>query len=363
MMSGRFVVNVPIRLAVQSWVVDGVAGPVVWLVNRPSATRSEELAMTGTRSADVERSQRQWRSVRSVLNSTVMSFSAAAGELYPDVTRVDGTGLLCRPAWLPDAPIGLDQLRLGWVDNPPAPIVTASGTASLSARSLNDDGDPFETYADAVGALDRPALFENRPIYRLLGAGLSHPGARLDLTIGRYFDAMGAGEALAHEFATATREHGQVTDLRALSLRSAIGDPCDLSRRPVSVAITVLTLRNAPLGGATFLVHWRDPAKVTHAAGMCQVMPVGIFQPADDNPTSLHHDLNLWYSMVREFSEELLGSAEDYARFGSPVEYAQWDFYRRPDRSPAGRKPSSVGPGRRRGSADVGGQHPRCCRV
>lgn len=30
--------------------------------------------MTGARSADVEESQRQWRSVRSVLNSTVMSF-------------------------------------------------------------------------------------------------------------------------------------------------------------------------------------------------------------------------------------------------------------------------------------------------
>lgn len=288
-----------------------------------------ELAMTGARSADIEESQRQWRSVRGALRQHRHELSVAAGGLYPDVPRVEGTGLLCRPTCLPDAPIELGQLRLGWVANPPAPLVTASGAGSLATRSLNNDGEPFETYADAVGALDRPALFENRPIYRLLHADLSHPGGWLELTIGCYFDAISVGEALAHEFAAATREHSQVTDMRRLPLRSATGNPCDLSRRPASVAITTLTVRNAAPGGATFLVHWRDPAKVTHAAGMYQVMPVGIFQPADDSPASVRHDLDQWHSMVREFSEELLGGAEDYARLGSPVDYERWDFYRR----------------------------------
>lgn len=113
-------------------------------------------------------------------------------------------------------------------------------------------------------------------------------------------------EALAHEFAAATRVHGQLIGMRQLPLRAAIGDPCDLSRRPASVAITTLTLRRTPSGDATFLLHWRDLAKVTHAAGLYQVMPVGIFQPADENPASMHDDLNLWKSMIREFSEELL---------------------------------------------------------
>src|SRR5215469_12573452 len=108
--------------------------------------------MTGARPADIEESQRQWRSLRGALRQHRHEFSVAAGELYPDVPHVEGTGLLCRPTWLPDAPVELGLLRLGWADNPPAPLVTAS----LAARPLKDDGEPFDTYADAVGALDRP---------------------------------------------------------------------------------------------------------------------------------------------------------------------------------------------------------------
>jgi hypothetical protein len=88
-------------------------------------------------------------------------------------------------------------------------------------------------------------------------------------------------------------------------------------------------LRRESSGDVGFLLHWRDPAKVTHAAGMYQVMPVGIFQPADDAAGSVRQDLNMWHSMVREFSEELLGGSEDYSRFGSPIHYEQWDFHRR----------------------------------
>jgi hypothetical protein len=165
-------------------------------------------AMTGARSADIEESQKQWRSVRSALKQHRQELSAAAGELYPDVNRVEGTGLLCRQTWLPDAPIELDELQLRWVDNPPVPQVTAASAESLSVRSLNEAGEPFGTYADAISAFDRPALFENRPTYRLLDADLSHLSGRLDLTIGRYFDTIGVGEALAHEFA-AVRSHEQ----------------------------------------------------------------------------------------------------------------------------------------------------------
>jgi hypothetical protein len=177
--------------------------------------------------------------------------------------------------------------------------------------------------------LDRPALFENRPIYRLLGADFGDVGAgRLELGPGRYFDSMSVSEALAHEFAAAMEESaGGLVGMEQLPLRAAVGDLCDLTRRPVSVAITTLTLRRTGPAEASFLLHWRDPAKVTHAGGMYQVMPVGIFQPGDDNPASVHHDLNLWHGMVREFSEELLGESEDYSRFGSPIRYQEWPFF------------------------------------
>ncbi len=275
-------------------------------------------------------SQQRWRAVRANLKQHRHELAVAAGGLYPDVARVEGTGLLCRPGWVPAAPIELDQVQLLWVGDPPVPSVTGSSAESSAVRPLRDREKRFATYADAIGALDRPALFENRVTYRLLDADLSSDrSGQLALTRGRYFDAIGVGEALAHEFTAAARDDGSVTALSQLPLRAAIGDPCELSRRPVSIAITTLTLRRSKSGEASFLLHWRDPAKVTHAAGMYQVIPVGIFQPADDNPASVQHDLSLWLCMVREFSEELLGTSEDYGRFGSPVAYERWDFYRR----------------------------------
>ena len=129
---------------------------------------------------------------------------------------------------------------------------------------------------------------------------------------------MNVGEALAHEFAAGG----------SLPFRELAGDPCDLSRRGAMCAVTTLTLRRTAAGDASFLLHWRDPAKVTHAGGLYQVMPVGIFQPADDNPASVRNDLSLWRSMAREFSEELLGTPEDYRALGTPLDYGRWPFYR-----------------------------------
>ncbi len=65
--------------------------------------------------------------------------------------------------------------------------------------------------------------------------------------------------------------------------------------------ITALTLRRTGPGGVSILLtlHWRDPGKVTYAGGMCQMMPVGVFQPADDEEASVRHDLNLWHRGAR----------------------------------------------------------------
>ena len=143
----------------------------------------------------------------------------------------------------------------------------------------------------------------------------------------RYFDGVSIGEAIAHELAQAWLADPAATPASSLPLRELVGDPCDLSRRTAIPAITTLTLRRGGPGEASFLLHWRDPAKVTHAGGMYQAMPVGIFQPVDDTPASERNDLSLWKCMVREFSEELLGTTEDYSALGTPVDYGRWDFY------------------------------------
>jgi len=70
-------------------------------------------------------------------------------------------------------------------------------------RPLRADGSRYPGYADAIAALDPPALFDNRPSYRLLAAGLTGGAGQLDLSLGRYFDGVNVTEALAHEFAGA----------------------------------------------------------------------------------------------------------------------------------------------------------------
>lgn len=268
-----------------------------------------------------------WRAIRREVNQRRHELTEAASRLYPAATRVGTTGLLCREEWIPDRPLELDEVELSWTGHPPPPAVDGSEPASAHVRPERADGERYRTYADALAALDPPALFENRPSYRLLAAHLADGVGCLDLTRGRYFDGVNIGEALAHELA-AWRADPRPGVPRSLPLRNLVGDPCDLSRRSAMPAITTLTLRRAASGDAWFLLHRRDPAKVTHAGGLYQVIPVGIFQPADDNPASEQNDLSLWRSMVREFSEELLATSEDYRHLGSPLDYGRWPFYR-----------------------------------
>jgi hypothetical protein len=268
----------------------------------------------------------RWRAVRRELNQRRHQLTQAASSLYPGAPRVGTTALRCRKEWIPERPLELSEVRLNWARRPPVPAVTGAEPASEGVRPRRRDGTRYPVYADALADLSPPALFENRPTFRLLSADLADRPGHMDLTPGWYFDGVNVGEALAHELASGC-ERGPVT-MDRLPFRALVGDPCDLARRSATPAITTLTLRQPATGGASFLLHWRDPAKVTHAGGMHQVIPVGIFQPADGNPASARSDLSLWRSMVREFSEELLGTSEDYQDLGSPLDYDRWPFYR-----------------------------------
>jgi hypothetical protein len=211
-----------------------------------------------------------WLAVREYLRQHRHELTARAARLYPADAQVAGTPLLGAPGWLADAPIPLRDIAIEF-----RPDAAAAPRLAPSAR-----------YAETMLALARPAVFENRPTYRLIGVDLP----RLVFGPGRYFDGIDTGEAVAHEFAAGRSE-----------LRTAIGDPLDLTRRVANLAISTLTLRRDRTGRAQFLLHWRDPAKVGHAGGMYQVVPVGVFQPPG---------FDLWLSTVREFAEELGGYAE-----------------------------------------------------
>lgn len=269
-----------------------------------------------------------WRDVRQLLNRHRHELAGAASYLYPGAGRVAASPLLCRPQWVPGAPVELDRVMLGWVEDAPAPSVVGTEAVAEGVLPFRTDAERYRAYANALGALDPPAVFENRPAYRLLTADLTGEKPRMSLARGRYFDGVNVGEAVAHELAAAWRDDPAELALDRLPFRRAVGDPCDLSRRSAMTAITTLTLRRLPSGEASFLLHWRDPAKVTHGGGLYQVLPVGVFQPAGDTPADERNDFSLWRCMVREFSEEVLGASEDYRSLGTPLDYGQWAFHR-----------------------------------
>ena len=232
-----------------------------------------------------------WLAVREYLRRHRHQLTVRAARHYPAAAKVAGTPLLTAADWLPQAPVPLRDI-------------------SIEFRADRGPGQGAERwplppthYAQTMLALAPPAVFENRPTYRLTQAQLASPGLagpglpRLAFGPGRYFDGIDTGEAAAHEYAAGRTE-----------LRTAIGDPLDLARRPANLAISTLTICRDRTGRARFLLHWRDPAKVGHAGGMYQVVPAGVFQPPG---------FDLWQSMVREFAEELGGYAEhaDLASF------------------------------------------------
>jgi hypothetical protein len=225
---------------------------------------------------------------------------------------VGGTRLLGRPGWLPGEPLDLDDIALSWQDGEP------SGWPG---------DEPFGqqgSYAETLAAIERPALLENRITYRLLAADLAGAAPGLTFSRGRYFDWVNTGEAVAHELAGAWMEDQNLSSPELLRQRTLIGDPCDLGRRSALCAVTTLTLRIPAAGEPTFLLHWRDPARVAHAGGLYQVMPVGIFQPTAATAVAESADFDLWRCMSREFSEEFLGTPDDY---GTAADYENWAFY------------------------------------
>jgi hypothetical protein len=283
-------------------------------------------------------SAERWRAVRGVLTTHRYELGRVAARLYPEVPRVASADLLCREQWVPAEPLRLDDLALHWDDAGPdrdgdPGNRDAAGTqryaeASRGVRPVRPDGERYGSYTEAVAALDRPELFENRPCYRLLDARLTTP-AELRLGETSYFAGTDLGHAVAHELAAAWQRAGDAVRMADLPLRSLAGDPCALPRREALIAVTTLTLRRDAAGAASFVLHWRDPAKVNHGGGLYQVMPVSLFQPVTSAAAAVRHDLSLWKSMAREYSEEFLGTSEDYQTSGGLLDYDGWPFYRR----------------------------------
>ncbi len=289
-----------------------------------NTTRSVESGRGLPHAGVATESQRDWLRVREYLLQRRYDLGQAAAEEYPEysgVPKVEGTSLLTRPEWLPTEPIPLDAIDLRFAPDTPFTGLTGTDPVTASVCPERPDGSRYPTYSAAMADLAAPAVFEDRLTYRLLDVDLVGPRGRLVFGRGTYFDGIDLGEAAAHEYA-AFRLTGSDTPLRA-----AIGNPCDPATRPTNLAISALTIRHdLATGEATFLLHWRDPAKVGHAGGLYMIVPVGIFQASDDQPCNERNDFSLWHCLVREYAEELLGEPEDHTSGQAPTDYDTWPF-------------------------------------
>lgn len=243
---------------------------------------------------------------------------------YAEHLRVGASGLLTRSQWMPTAPLPLDAVSLAWTEEAPPPEIDGTEPETEHVRPLRQDKQRFPTYADAVGKLARPRLFENRPCYRLSEAVVDEGHAELTFGTAASFDVINVCEAAAHELADSAVRSVVGTPLHTdLWFRARIADACDLGRRRVVPAISALTIRRTATDAA-FVLHHRDAARVAHGGGLYQVMPVGVFQPTALGRDDRTNDFDLWRCIAREYSEEFLGTPE---RRG-PIEYESWPFYR-----------------------------------
>ncbi len=267
-------------------------------------------------------SEAEWLRVTEFLNAERHGLAVRAAADYPPGLRVAGTPLLAPPAWRLPAPVPLERLRLEF--RPAAPAPQAPDLAALASYALPEraGGGRYRRYTDVVAALTPPSVFENRPVYRLIEADLADQanGPRLVFGRGRFFDGADAGGAAGHEYAAA-----RLGVTAGCPYRAALGGPVALGRRCAPVAASALTLRHdRRTGTATFPLHYRAPGKVSHAGGLYQVIPVGVFQPSGEAPWNEANDFSLWRGLLREYAEELLGADEDHGSERAPIDYGRW---------------------------------------
>lgn len=288
----------------------------------------------------VAASRGQWRAQRNWLNAHRSELAKLAVQLYPEEYRVPRTPLIARPEWFRSEPVDLRSISLELDEQPQTNAVTGKEEAAAPTRPLRTADARYDSYTAAIKHLDPPTLFESRPSYRLLDASL--PDCSLRFGLAAYFDKLDVSEALGHEMALACMDahggmRGSPKDLAGkLPFRDAIGDPFDPKQRAIIPAITTLTirLRRYPQP-PTFLLHWRDPAKVATAAGIYDVVPAGEFQPSSVALWDRRNDFDIWRNVVREYSEELLGMPEHDGTRTEPIDYENWDLYQALERAQA----------------------------
>lgn len=271
----------------------------------------------------------EWRAVRQLLNTNRSELAKIAAGLYWGPERVEGTTCITLPEWMPPKPVDLREIELTWQETAGPPPVTGAEPEAAPYRASSVEGLPYRRYSQAIRALAKPSLFENRGSYRLLDLAWEDGAGRMTFGYTTYFDMVDVCEVLAHELAAKWMQlpEGTKPQLEDLPFRQKVGDLFDLSHRPVLPSINTLTIRRGSTGD-TFFLHRRSSAKVAVAGGTSHVIPAGVFQPSGIAPWNMAGDFDLWRSILREYSEEMLGNPEHDGSSGDPIDYANEEPFR-----------------------------------
>lgn len=290
------------------------------LMDEPDEAAADEGASS-------EKNER-WKAVRQTLNKNRHALSKVAADLYWDPIRIEGTTCITVPEWMPAEPVDLSAIELSWAGETAPPPITATDPEAAPYRGQAVDGRPYNRYSQAIRALARPTLFDNRGSYRLLDLQWDSAGGRMRFGYTTYFDMIDVCEVMAHELADAwMNADGDKVTLDDLPFRQHVGDLFDLARRTVLPSINTLTIRRGPEGDSFFL-HRRGKAHVAVAGGTSHVIPAGVFQPSGIAPWNMAGDFDLWRSILREYSEEMLGNPEHDGSSGAPIDYGTEEPFR-----------------------------------
>ena len=123
-------------------------------------------------------SEAAWLRVSAYRDRERYALAVRAAADYPPGLRVAGTPLLAPPAWRLPAPVPLDGVRLEFRPDAPRPDVPDLAALAPGALPLRADGTRYRRYSDVIAALAAPAVFENRPTYRLIQADLAGRAGR-----------------------------------------------------------------------------------------------------------------------------------------------------------------------------------------
>jgi len=273
---------------------------------------------------DVQEDVDAWCKVRLTLNHRRPQLTRAAVALYDGAVRIAGTPLVTSPGWMLAEPVDIGALKLTWTDESVPFAITGGEVESDRSRPLMPHGGRYPRYCHAIRDLDPPSLFENRVSYRLLDVACDQGYQKQTYGYTTYFAMVDVCEAVAHEIAAAWLSHdGDAGRIRQseLPFRALIGDPFDLSRRPLLPSTDTLTIRrDTGTGRSSLLLHHRNSDNVALAGGMTHIIPAGVFQPSGIAPGNISADFDIWHNIVRELSEELLGNPEHNGS-GEPIDY------------------------------------------